>query len=67
MHRRFAQRHASPRRARRLGVNGGDLVARIDNRPKRRYGEIGRAHEDNAHHQLLGVSNLGSGKQTALN
>ena len=46
---RFAQSHAAAGAARRLGINASDLVARFEDRAKARHGEIGRAHEDDAH------------------
>ena len=48
VHRRLAQGHAAAGCARRLGIDGNDLVAGFEDRAKRRHGEVGRAHEDDA-------------------
>jgi hypothetical protein len=67
MHRRFTHAHAAPGRTRRLGVNGGNLVACIANGAKRRHGEVRRSHEDNAHHRLTSASRICSGHTAGLN
>ena len=48
--RRLPLRHAAPGGPRRLSIDGRDRVPRRQNAGKRRNGEIGRAHEDDAQH-----------------
>ena len=48
---RYLQSHAASARTRRLGIDGGDLMAGLDEGPERGHREIGRAHEDDAQNQ----------------
>ena len=52
---------AAPRLARRLAIDGRDVMARRDQRIERRHREIGRAHESEtaaggAHERLITLS-----------
>ena len=49
MHRRLAACHAAPGGARRLGVDGGDVVALADDLGQGRDGEIRRSEKGDAH------------------
>ena len=51
--RRFAHSHAASGRAWRLSVDGGDLVPGLADGAESRHGEIGRAHENDAHGLLV--------------
>ena len=48
-HGRRAFLSAAPGAARRLGVDGGDIVACVDQRIQRRNREVRRSHENDAH------------------
>ncbi len=61
VNRRFARGHAPPRRAGRLCVDRGDIMARFENGAKSRHGEVGRAHEDDAHHRAQSCDLRGRG------
>ena len=49
LHGGWAQGHAPPGLARRLGVDRHDLVAAATDRAQRGHREVGRSHEDDAH------------------
>ncbi len=52
MDRRQPLGHAAASGSRRLRIDGGDLMAGLDEARKRGHGEVRRAHEDEAQAQV---------------